>query len=134
MIRVRSKTIRRKPENTIALINIVFLMLVFFLIAGALTPPMDARTTLIDTTEADPTRPPDALSIRADGTLIYHGEIITLEKRISELTNGNEEANPPTLRILPDRELPANDLLKIVGASRTLGIGSVLIVTERTLP
>ena len=40
MIRVRLRQRSQKAESTVALINVVFLMLIFFLIAGTLAPRM----------------------------------------------------------------------------------------------
>jgi biopolymer transport protein ExbD len=62
---------RREP--TIALINVVFLMLVFFMVAGALAPPLDPTLSLVDTAELEGRPPPDALVLHADGRLSYRG-------------------------------------------------------------
>ena len=51
----------KKPEPAIALINIVFLMLIFFLIAGTLAPPLDKDLTLVRTAGLEGREPPDAL-------------------------------------------------------------------------
>lgn len=47
----KAKTSSRR-EPTIALINIVFLMLVFFMVAGTLSQPLDKDLSLVRT--ADP--------------------------------------------------------------------------------
>ena len=71
MRRARTKGGR---EPTIALINIVFLMLVFFMVAGALAPPLDPALTLVKTADLDTVPPPDALVVHPDGRLAYRGE------------------------------------------------------------
>ena len=43
----------RKRDPSIALINIVFLMLVFFLIAGTIAAPLDPELTLVETSPID---------------------------------------------------------------------------------
>ncbi len=76
--KMQQKTI---PENTIPLINIVFLMLIFFLIAGTVAPPVSKD---LDPATSDdlPLMPPaaNALQILADGSLLHHGETLTLEQ------------------------------------------------------
>ncbi len=133
MMTLHSPAPRRKPESTIALINVVFLMLIFFLIAGALTPPIDSRINLIKAMLADPAGPPDALALRADGTMTYHGQETTLDARVAAALaagpDGTHEG--PVLRILADRDLPATQLLDVVAGARERGIANVLIVTER---
>ncbi len=54
MIRISPKRTSRKPENTIALINVVFLMLIFFLVAGTLAPSPDHNVDFITLATKDP--------------------------------------------------------------------------------
>jgi len=46
-----------------------------------------------------------------------------------------QQADPasPTIRLIPDRDLPAVDLVRIARDLRRGGAGQVLIVTERGL-
>ncbi|GAB5446160.1 ExbD/TolR family protein [Gymnodinialimonas sp.] len=120
-------SLRRTPtkqtrEPTIALINVVFLMLIFFLIAGSVAPPLDPRVALVDTTSLDGRAPPDAAVILPDGTLEMRGEAITLAQIV---------ASNPTPRLVPDRDLPAAELVAISRALREAGAEEVWIVTER---
>jgi len=126
MRRARPKS-RREP--TIALINIVFLMLVFFMVAGTLAQPMDSGLSLIRTADLDGRAPPDALVIRADGTLLYRGIEITSAAYVP--LRGDDIA--AALRLVPDRDLPAADLVRIARDLRSAGAGRVIIVTERGL-
>src|SRR6056297_2227628 len=70
-------TTRRRADPMIALINIVFLMLVFFLIAAAIAPPLDRSVTLVEAERLEGRAPPDAAVIRADGTMMYRGSQVT---------------------------------------------------------
>ncbi len=136
--------IRRKSENTISLINIVFLMLIFFLIAGQLAPPMDSSVDLIDTRDADPAPPPDALVAREDGNLFFRGEAITIEAYLAEAAENGarqptqaEAGFPPrtqsglTVRLVADKNLPATKLVDLVGDLQAAGAGKVTVVTMR---
>ena len=136
MMRIVAAPPRRKSESTIALINIVFLMLIFFLIAGSLAPPVDKSVQMIDTLLADPAGPPDALAIRADGTLTWHGQVTTLDEHVAMTlaTPATDSDEGPVLRILADRNLPAPRLLETVAAARASGIARVLLVTEQRMP
>lgn len=115
---------RRPREATIALINIVFLMLVFFLIAGTIAPPLDARVTLVDTTDLEGRPPPDAGVLLPDGTLLWQGAPITA----AELAGMGPEP-----RVIPDRAVPAHILVRMAGQIRAAGAHRVWIVTERGL-
>ena len=74
MRRRKSKSHR---EPTIALINVVFLMLVFFMVAGSLAPSMDPSVRLVEASDLEASPPPDALVIRADGSLSFRGAELT---------------------------------------------------------
>lgn len=119
---LRRAPVRQAKEPTIALINVVFLMLIFFLIAGSVAPPLDPRVALVDTTELEGRAPPDAAVILPDGTLELRGQPVTLAEII---------ADTPTPRLVPDRALPAVDLVTISRQLREAGAQEVWIVTER---
>ena len=75
--KLRKSQVSSRREPTIALINIVFLMLIFFLIAGTLVTPLEADLKLVNTSELEGTAPPDALVLNAAGQLSFRGEVIT---------------------------------------------------------
>ena len=121
-------TSRREP--TIALINIVFLMLVFFMVAGTLAPPMDTGLNLVHTADLEGRAPPDALVIHADGTLNYRGAVLL---SAAAYLPRREDQTQPDIRVVPDRDLPAHDLVRIARELRDAGAGRIMIVTERGL-
>lgn len=117
---------RRKPEPTIALINIVFLMLVFFLVAGTLTQPLEPELELIDTATLDGAEPPDALVVTATGELRFRGAHLTDGQAYMDTL-----ADDAPARILPDRAAPATTLVSVAQDLRARGAMDVLIVTKR---
>ena len=64
---------RRRADSTITLINVVFLMLMFFLVAGSIAPQPPADLQLVRLSEADPLIPPDVLALTAKGEVIWQG-------------------------------------------------------------
>mgnify|MGYP000387989704 CR=1 FL=1 len=128
-MQIRQK-IQSEREPTIALINIVFLMLVFFMIAGTLAPPLDREIRLVRTADLEGVAPPDTMVIHKDGRLSFRGEDVSdAAAYISALP---EEARA-VLRVVPDRDLPARDLVKIGNALRAAGAERVILVSERAL-
>jgi biopolymer transport protein ExbD len=119
---------RAKPEPTIALINVVFLMLVFFLIAGQVAQPLDRDVQLVDADSMAARVPDDALVLRADGTLIWHGLATTLTDFVAA-----QPDQTGALRILPDRYLPARDLIAVAAALRAQTGQDVRLVTRQGL-
>ncbi|PRY23137.1 biopolymer transport protein ExbD [Aliiruegeria haliotis] len=123
---IRSTIPRRKRDSTIALINVVFLMLIFFLIAGTVAPPLDPDLELVDTAGLDGREPPDALVLHKDGTLSYRGQPSDPKAYLD--TRADEPA-----RIVPDRDAPASRLVEVTGTLRRLGAPSVFLVTEQAI-
>lgn len=123
---------KAKPqrEPTIALINIVFLMLVFFMVAGTLTRPLNQDVTLIETRDLEGRAPPDALVVHPDGRMSFAGQDIT---SAADFIVTLPEDDRATVRILPDRALPARTLVRLTLELRAAGAERVLLVTQRAL-
>ncbi len=127
---MQRKQIKRTREPTIALINVVFLMLVFFMVAGTIAQPLDGELNLVRTADLDGRAPPDALVIHPDGRLSYRGEtVVSPAAFLADRADGERQ----TIRIVPDRELPATQLVAVATELRQKGAGKVLVVTERGL-
>ncbi|MFD1508031.1 ExbD/TolR family protein [Lacimonas salitolerans] len=125
---MRARPHKQPRANTIALINIVFLMLIFFLVAGTPARPLDDDLRLVRTADLEGAPPPDALVIHADGRLSWRGaDVASPEGFVA----GQPEEARARLRILPDRDLPAADLVALGRALRLAGVEKVVIVTER---
>lgn len=147
MIKVRQKPPKRQAESTISLINIVFLMLIFFLIAGQLAPPVDPDVTLVETSEAPPLAPPDALFADSEGRLSHRGQPVEIAAYLAALgaeAPVGDEAAPapgpvpsedagtggPAVLLAVDRDLDAARMLEIADQLYRAGAGKVSLVTR----
>jgi biopolymer transport protein ExbD len=119
-----------RKEPTIALINIVFLMLIFFMIAGTLAPTLDPNLKLIRAAELEGREPPDTLIIHADGQMSMRGDPIGT---VADFFAALDPAQQHTVRIVPDRMLPATDLVRFASDLRAAGAEKVMIISERAL-
>ncbi|MFN3722118.1 MAG: ExbD/TolR family protein [Paracoccaceae bacterium] len=127
---------RRRAESTITLINVVFLMLMFFLVAGQVAAPLAREIRLIDAQALATRAPDDALAVRADGTTLWRGVPTTPE----DFAAARIAAGAGVLRLVPARDLAAQDLLRIANALRRAGAAQgvaaigLRLVTERSAP
>ena len=121
---------RRKRDSTIPLINVVFLMLVFFLVAGSVAQPLDPNLNLVKTADLDQSSPPDAIVVGPDGALSYLGEPVG---DADAFLARPDQSETTVVRIVPDRDLPAAKLVELGASLRAAGAERVLIVTERGL-
>ena len=128
-------SIRKKPatfaENTIPLINVVFLMLIFFLIAGSLAAPLATGLTPPET-QGQPPAPArsDDVQIAASGEIYYLGETLGREALLARLT----ELGPGDIRLVADKALPADDLIALLEALRAAGHEKIRLVTLAGAP
>ncbi|MES0864785.1 biopolymer transporter ExbD [Ruegeria sp. SCPT10] len=122
---------KQMREPTIALINVVFLMLVFFMIAGTLAPPLSGSVQLVETQDLEGREAPDALVIRADGVLEYRGAELTDAEAYVERASIDFPLDD--VRLVPDRSVPAIRLKEVSDALRALGATKIYVVTERGL-
>ena len=117
-------------EPTIALINIVFLMLVFFMVAGTLSQPLDPALSLVQTQTLEGNAPPNALVVYPDGRLTYEGrEQSDAATFIEQLSQTDREV----VRLVPDRALPAATLVSLTRDLQGAGAKKVVLVTQRAL-
>jgi biopolymer transport protein ExbD len=121
---------RGRADPMIALINVVFLLLIFLMVAGTVAPALNRDVELIDTTDPQATTPPDAAVVLADGRFLVDGaETVPGDFARVRLATGETE-----LRIVPDRDLPAASLIAVVAELRRAGATEVWIITERSAP
>ncbi len=124
----------RQPDLT-GLINIVFLILIFFIVAGTLRPfwAQDLELAKIDQDSAASGAPRQVIA-HANGRLSYAGQDIQLEALAQLVTAGaNRTANKTNaaFTIVADGRLPGRDLLKISRTLRIAGIENISVLVER---
>ncbi|MFQ1701401.1 ExbD/TolR family protein [Loktanella agnita] len=125
---MKTHRVKTQKEPTIALINVVFLMLIFFLIAGTVAPQLDPDLALVNTADLDLSAPPDGLVVFPDGALSANGQAVS---DVTAYLAGRNVDQRATVRVIPDENLPAKTLLEIAAALRAADVESVVIATER---
>ncbi|QDY68236.1 ExbD/TolR family protein [Qingshengfaniella alkalisoli] len=118
---------KRSAESTIPLINVVFLMLIFFLIAGTVAPAIKQDLRLVSLDQIDPSQPPDALTLDAQGELNYQGQSVSLADHLEALDG-------KVLRVMPDRAGSAKRLVEISAEAQELGAKRIVLIAQRGGP
>jgi len=125
MIASRRRRVEREP--TIALINIVFLILIFFMVAGTLSQTPKAAFEFVSSQDLECCAPGDTLTISREGALAYnradYGDV-------SALIAANPELRDVT-HVIPARDLPATRLMALLKDLRLAGVKQLVLVTER---
>lgn len=122
-------------DSVIPLINVVFLMLIFFMVAGQIqksdpiqvTPPRSIN-------EARPTSDPNVLLlIGAHQELFFNDERIELEAIEGRLTQLFEQTQDPEafwVQIKADGDLAVEDMRPVFSAIRRAGLTKVSVATQ----
>lgn len=125
-MKLRRNSKRNERESTIPLINVVFLMLIFFLIAGTISPVTDNAIEPILTSMEKPVPPEEAISIRQDGTLMFKNEIVRISVDIPKAFSQMER-----LIVYPDKETDALLFLDIAQELHHRTKKTVVMLVER---
>lgn len=124
---IPSETRPKSSAWVLQFINIVFLILLFFLVGGTIaeTPNPDILPPI--TLQSNSTNPPqDALYVDATGETQFHGQVQTVESFIATGAKANEQ-----LLIVADRRLPAHALLKVIAKLNVAGLTDLKLVTVK---
>lgn len=118
---------RPSVEAVLPLINIVFLLLIFFLAAGSLSSPLDKSIEApVQTIEFESveTLPADWLYLGADGSLTYQENTLSKDDISSTLIASNGT-------LFADRNVKGKILSEILNAYEQAGAENVLLLTEK---
>lgn len=120
-----------EDERILPLINIVFLLLIFFMVVGRLSaadpfeivPPRSAS-------EGEPPNEPFLVAIGPAGELALNGELIDEEALLEQLAVAG--AGAQEVRIKSDGRATALSVVALMERMRTAGIASVRLMTVPT--
>lgn len=117
---------------SLASVNIVFLLLLFFLVAGALVQPNEAEVRAPETRTLPPDRlPRPLLVIDAAGELSLDGGPIAREALLKRVAGSEDNPAFTILNIMPDRNLNAGLVLGLIEEIRANGDTFVRVVTVK---
>lgn len=116
-----------QEENVIPMINVIFLLLLYFMIAGNLNPDYDV-TPPFATREAEPSPQTPTLSVKADGSMRFENQPIGWEQLPASLA---KIAGHDKLKIHADAKVDALTVSKIMKASAEAGVLEFVLVTQR---
>ena len=127
---------RRRHDFTLTMINIVFLLLLFFLTTGSLINREEAQSTIPVTRNLPLERlPRPLLLILEDGSLFLDGGAVSRDELGSAAKRavqaiGREDA---VLSLLAQRDMSAAPLLNLVEALRADGLPLQLVTLRQPL-
>ncbi len=120
---------RHHPETIIALIDVVFFLLVFFMLIGRMdaTAPFDVAPP-VAVTGADMPAGGITISVAADGTIALDGETVAqedIERRVQSLLLAQPDI---LIRINAHREATLRSILPRIAQFEAMGARDVVLV------
>lgn len=122
---------RTSEDNVLPLINIVFLLLIFFMIAGALstTTPFDLRPARVQAAPDVPAPASSGIAIAGDGRIAFGGDTIGLDALPARLERWQaEREDDKPLVVRADAQAGSERLLAVIDALREAGVGRVRLL------
>lgn len=122
---------REQGENVIPLINIVFLLLIFFMLAGSLaaTDPFDVEPP--ETRDGLEAEQPEegVVLLAADGRLALDGEELDEAALALRLREWNDADRTSPVKLKADADVPAERLLDLMDLFRDAGLERLILLT-----
>lgn len=125
MIARRRRRVQREP--TIALINVVFLILIFFMVAGTLSKMPHAAFEVVASKEPGAQASGDVLVVAADATIVIDGRSYADARAAIAASPALRDA----ARVLPASALPGQQLLRVLHDLRQAGAQRIALIAEQ---
>lgn len=118
-------------DRMLPLVNLVFLLMVLFLLLGAIAAPMalDPQVPRSDA-EQRSDRGGEVLQVDAEGRLALGGRLIEDAELDSALRSWKRENPGQALRLLADAGIRAERVLALLERVHVAGLGSVQVLAE----
>jgi len=126
---------RTAPETVIALIDVVFFLLVFFMLIGRMdaTAPFEILPPQA-LTGSDMPAGGATVAIAADGSIALDGDAIARDEVAERLVQRLEEEPALMIRINAHRDARLKEILPLVARIEALGAQDVMLVVTPSSP
>lgn len=125
-----------QDDNLIPLINIVFLMLIFFMVAGHISQsdPLKVQPPT-SSSETHESQEPLVLVVTTDGQIAFDQAIVAKEELAAQITEKFEISEDKTgfnLLVKVDANLAVEELQSILQIIKQTGLKRVALATQKT--
>ncbi|MCP3986493.1 MAG: biopolymer transporter ExbD [bacterium] len=122
---------RSVDEGVIPLVNVVFLLLLFFVLTGTLVPPEPLQVSPPESSSgAHLAREEVVMLLSADGRIAMRGEEVPVEDFGEVIANRFAIEPSSVVHLRADRSVEARVLLDVLDVLRDVGIERVVLQTE----
>ncbi|HAD24398.1 MAG TPA: hypothetical protein DCF61_01535 [Alphaproteobacteria bacterium] len=132
MIDFQGQQKRRTYEAVVPLINVVFLLLIFFLLAGTMQQAEPVDVTL-PVGELDEIKPPEAVTIYVadDGFVYIFDQIIEARFAPFMLRSFFLKEGHRSVQVKADQNADAETIIELMAQMREIDVEEISLITER---
>ncbi len=118
-------------DNLIPMINVVFLLLIFFMVAGTLRDPSPVETEPPDSSAERQIDADTRIYLTADGSLAVDAETVSLAELVErvDLSESEQGAPPDRLALRADGDVDLGRLQTVFDALGRAGVAEVELMT-----
>lgn len=118
------------PDPGISLVNVVFLLLIFVVLAGTVTTAANRELSLPRASTLPLVRlTPDRVIAVVEGGIMFEEKTLAGADLSALVDAYRAQPAPRSFEVFVDRDLPANRLLAVVADLEAAGIGTIDLVT-----
>lgn len=116
-------------ENVIPMINVIFLLLLFFMVAGNLQPDFDVAPP-VSSQQNEPPKQIPTVSLNRSGEVRFENRPVKMEDLDQEMARivGHER-----IKIHADAKVNALSVSKVMSAATAAGVTQFVLVTQRRI-
>ncbi|MBP7272529.1 MAG: biopolymer transporter ExbD [Saprospiraceae bacterium] len=120
-----------KPEFSLAaMIDVIFLLLMFFMLTSKLVSPNALNLKLPSSNSTSVAASSLSVSIKKDGTLYLNSDRVNETRLISQLTGEIKriggDPKKTTITIVAEKGVPIEYVVNVMDVARQLGVGAIL--------
>lgn len=131
---LKQRTLKRtkgSDEHILPLINVVFLLLIFFMIAGKLTPSDPFKITPSTSISSTKTIPDSAIiHMGKKGEITFQNVAVTQEQLKEKVEQFLKDTPKAKIRLKVDAEHPAGKVLTLMTTLRDFGVEKISLITQ----
>jgi len=131
-VRLPTQQEERRLELTILpMVNVVFLLLIFFMLVGRIAPydELDVAPPLSQGGEIESGRPV-RIVVAADGRLLEGGQVLDMTALIVRVADRLRQNPAAQFQLKADAELEASRLIRLMEILRQAGVKQLTLLTE----
>jgi biopolymer transport protein ExbD len=130
-MQLKEKKQKKVTLNIISLIDVVFLLLIFFMLISKYVDQKSMKLDLPSTKSFDTTKSQEILlQIDSNGKMLLNENEISMEDLASKIIEILPEVTEKNLVLKADKELPYGKIVKIMDIAKTNGLKKIVIATD----